>query len=250
MREMILPETGSKRKLLDAAEQLFAEKGFEAVSVRDITQLAKVNVAAVNYHFGSREALLGLVMMRYLLPVTEDRIARLEIIEKKRLADISLEETIEALVLPLMGEVTKSDLSQRLFHRLMGRIFSEQGTGLPSSIEPQIQLANDRFTRLFAALLPQLDPEELAWRIHFLVGGMLHILTHQDIISRLSKGASGSPSIQVTVKRFVDFAAAGMRAGEIRESVVIEKIPVPESPKIPEPLAPPEPISPQVMFDF
>ena len=58
MRDMTIPESGTKRKLLDAAELLFAERGFEAVSVRDITQLAKTNVAAVNYHFGSRDEYL------------------------------------------------------------------------------------------------------------------------------------------------------------------------------------------------
>ena len=74
MRETTIPESGSKRKLLETAEQLFADKGFEAVSVRDITQLAKTNVAAVNYHFGSRDSLLGMVMMRYMQPVTEERL--------------------------------------------------------------------------------------------------------------------------------------------------------------------------------
>ena len=98
MRAVTIPESGSKRKLLDAAEQLFADKGFEAVSVRDITQLAKTNVAAVNYHFGSRDSLLSLVMMRYMLPVTEERIARLEAIERKWSGKTApLEEIIDAL---------------------------------------------------------------------------------------------------------------------------------------------------------
>ncbi len=266
MRDTAIPETGSKRKLLDAAEQLFADHGFESVSVRDITQLAKANVAAVNYHFGSRDALLGMVMMRYLLPVTEERLSRLEVIEKKRIADIFIEEIIEAMVMPLMNVVTRSELSERLFHRLMGRIFSQQGHGLPESVEPQIQLVNDRFTHLFAAKLPDLSAEELAWRIHFLVGGMLHLLTHQDIITRLSKGASGAPTMQVTLDRFIAFAAAGMCNGQNSGPVVIEEIPIqiPQvAPKIDvvpisveepeaaaETVAPPKPPSPQVMFDF
>ncbi|MEO8616967.1 MAG: helix-turn-helix domain-containing protein, partial [Luteolibacter sp.] len=65
MRELTIPESGPKRTLLNAAEQLFATKGFESVSVRDVTQSVKMNVAAVNYHFGSREQMLSLVILRY-----------------------------------------------------------------------------------------------------------------------------------------------------------------------------------------
>ena len=71
-------ESGAKQKLRIAAEQLFAEKGFEAVSVRDITQRSKSNVAAVNYHFGSRDGLVASVLERCVAPVNAERIARLD----------------------------------------------------------------------------------------------------------------------------------------------------------------------------
>jgi len=214
MRDVTFPESGSKRKLLDAAEQLFADKGFEAVSVRDITQLAKTNVAAVNYHFGSREALLGLVMMRYVVPVTEERIARLETLERKWPGKAApLEEIIDAFVRPLVGQVRKSELSERLFYKLMGRIFAQQGDGLPAQIEDQLRQVIDRFTRSFAKALPTVPPEELSWRIHFMAGGMIHLLSNQDVIQRLSSGASGAPTMEATLSRFVRFAAAGLREG-------------------------------------
>ena len=221
MREMTIPESGSKRKLLDAAEQLFAEKGFEAVSVRDITQLAKTNVASVNYHFGSRDGLLALVMTRYMNPVTEERLARLETLEKKWSGkSVPLEEIIDALVRPLVGQVRKSDLTERLFYKLTGRIFAEQGTGLPPQIEEQFRQISERFTRAFAKALPTVSPEELAWRIHFVIGGMIHMLTHQEILQRLSGGASGAPTMEATLGRFIRFAAAGLREGLATEEPV------------------------------
>ena len=221
MRNTTYPESASKRKLLDAAEQLFADKGFEAVSVRDITQLAETNVAAVNYHFGSREALLGLVMMRYMVPVTEERLARLESVERKWPGKgAPLEEIIDAFVRPLVGQVRKSELAERLFFKLMGRIFSQQSDGLPPQIEEQLRRVLDRFSRAFAKSLPTVSPEELCWRIHFMAGGMIHLLSHQDIIHRLTDGASGSPTIDTTLSRFVRFVAAGMREGTVTEEVV------------------------------
>ncbi|MEO5914532.1 MAG: TetR family transcriptional regulator [Luteolibacter sp.] len=221
MREMTIPESGSKRKLLDAAEQLFAEKGFEAVSVRDVTQLAKTNVAAVNYHFGSRDGLLALVMMRYMIPVTEERIARLDSAERKWSGKpVPLEEIIDALVRPLVGQVRKSELSERLFYKLTGRIFAEQGNGLPPQIEDQLRQISDRFTRAFAKALPTVPPEDLAWRIHFVIGGMIHMLTHQDILQRLSAGVSGAPTMEATLGRFIRFAAVGLREGTMTEEPV------------------------------
>lgn len=231
MREITFPESGSKRKLLDAAEQLFAEKGFEAVSVRDITQLAKTNVAAVNYHFGSRENLLTMVMTRYMTPVNEERIARLETLERKWSGkSVPLEEIIDALVRPFVGQVRKSELSERLFYKLMGRTFAQQGDGLPPQIEEQLKNVVQRFTRAFTKALPAVSPDELAWRIHFMVGGMIHMLTHQEILHRLTSGASGTPAMEAIVSRFIRFSAAGLREGLEFEA--------------------PVPKGPQVLFDF
>ena len=226
MREMTIPESGSKRKLLDAAELLFAEKGFEAVSVRDITQLAKTNVAAVNYHFGSRDALLTLVMMRYMTPVTEERLARLESVERKWSGkSVPLEEIIDALVRPLVGQVKKSELAERLFYKLTGRICAEQGDGLPPQIEEQFRQSGERFSKAFAKALPTVPPEELAWRIHFVIGGMIHMLTHQEIFHLVSGGASGAPTMEDTLGRFIRFAAAGLREGTVQEEAPAKKGP-------------------------
>ncbi len=223
MRDMTLPESGPKRILLDAAEQLFAEKGFEAVSVRDITQFVKTNVAAVNYHFGSRGALLSLVMMRYLLPINEERLARLETVERRSPGKAApLEEIIDAFVRPLVTQVRKSDLSERLFYKLAGRIFAEHGDGMPAQIEDQLRPVIERFTRSFAKALPTLAMEELVWRIHFLTGGMIYLLTHQDHIHRQSSGASGAPTMEATLSRFIRFAAVGLREGTPSDEPVIK----------------------------
>ncbi len=226
MRDFTIPESGAKRKLLDAAELLFAEKGFEAVSVRDITQLAKTNIAAVNYHFGSRDHLLTLVMMRYMTPVTEERLVRLDFVEGKWPGKSApLEQIIDALVRPLVGQVKKSELTERLFYKLTGRIFAQQGDGLPQQIEEQFKQVSERFSKAFAKALPSLPPEELAWRIHFVIGGMIYMLTHGEVFHRISGGASGSPTMEVTLSRFIRFAAAGLREGAVEAMAPAEEGP-------------------------
>ncbi len=214
MRDSLVPDTGSKRRLLDAAEALFAEKGFEAVSVRDITQRAEANVAAVNYHFGSREELVTLVMMRYIKPVNEERLARLEAVERSwGVKSVPLEEVIDAFVRPLVSQVKRSEHSERLFCRLLGRIFGQLDEMMPPVVEEDCRPVFNRFMRAFSNALPSLTAEDLIWRLHFVGGGMIHMLTHQETLHRISGGASGMPPVETTVSRFIRFAAAGFRQG-------------------------------------
>ncbi len=214
-----------KRNLLDAAEQLFADRGFESVSVRDITALAKANVAAVNYHFGSRPGLIALVVTRYISPINEERLARLDKLERSYPGKaVPLEEVIDAFVRPLIGAVRKSELSERLFYKLIGRIFAMQGDGIPPAIKDQIQVLSDRFIRAFGKSLPSLDEEELVWRIHFMIGGMIHMLMQEDLLHQMSHGASGRPSMETIVVRFVRYAAAGLREG-VEDGSVTKKGP-------------------------
>jgi AcrR family transcriptional regulator len=214
MHDLKSPQSESKRRLLDAAEQLFAERGFDVVSVRDVTQLAKANVAAINYHFGTRDGLIAQVVARHLTPVNEERLARLETLERKWSGKVPpLEEVIDAFVRPLVSAVRKSELSERLLCALLGRIFALQGALLPSAIEDQARHLSDRFTRVLGKALPAVSPEELAWRTHFVIGAMIHMLLNQDLLHRITNGVSGMPSMDVTLGRFIRFACAGLREG-------------------------------------
>lgn len=211
---MIVPNGGPKLRLVEAAERLFAENGFEVVSVRDITQAAGGNVAAVNYHFGSRDGLVEVVMTRYITPVNEERLARLDAAEQKW-ADqaVPIEEVVDAFVRPLITQVEKSELSEQLFYRLVGRIFGSHGNAIPAGIEAQISVLIGRFTQALGRSLPTLAQEDLVWRMHFVVGAMIHMLTHGESLMRLSHGTAGTPTMEATLERFLRFAVAGLRHG-------------------------------------
>jgi hypothetical protein len=170
-------------------------------------------------------------MMRYMTPVNEERLARLDTLERKWSGKpVPLEEIIDALVRPLVGQLRKSELSERLFYKLMGRTFAQQADGLPLQIEEQLRSVVQRFTRACAKALPTVSADDLSWRLHFMVGGMIHMLTHQEILHRLTGGASGLPSMDAVLSRFIRFSAAGMREGLEAEAPTAK--------------------GPQVMFDF
>lgn len=206
MREMKVPESGSKRKLLDIAEQLLAAKGFESVSVRDITQAAKANVAAINYHFGSRDGLFSLVMHHHVLPLNEERLARLEKIDRKGAGkSAELEEIVDAWVRPLVNPTRHSALSEQSFHKLVGQIFSLQVEALPAAIQDSMQQVVDRFTRSFSKALPTVVSDDLDARLHFMTGGLTHLLLNPPV--------PPATTIEATLSRFIRFAAAGLREG-------------------------------------
>jgi len=214
MNRTFVPIEGPKLRLVEAAEKLFAERGFDVVSVRDITQAAGGNVAAVNYHFGSRDGLVEVVMTRYISPVNEERLMRLEAAERKWAGNaVPVEEVVDAFVRPLITQVGKSELSEKLYARLVGRIFGTQCHGMPAEIEAQLVVSIGRFVKVLSKSLPTLAEEDLLWRLHFVIGAMIYMLTHGDALQRLSQGLAGTPSMETTLARFLNFAVAGLRDG-------------------------------------
>lgn len=214
MKRTLVPKEGPKLRLIEAAEKLFAQHGFEVVSVRDITQAAGGNVAAVNYHFGSRDALVAVVMTRYLTPVNAERLARLQAAEQEWLGQaVPVEEVVDALVRPLITQVGKSELSEQLFYRLVGRISGSHGTGIPAEIEAQAVVLISRFTQVLGKSLPWVAEEDLVWRLHFVIGAMIYMLTHGETVRRLSPGAAGTADMASTLERLLRFAVAGLRDG-------------------------------------
>jgi len=215
MHTLTIPSAGPKLKLVEAAERLFADRGFEAVSVRDVTVMAGLNVAAVNYHFGSRNGLVAAVMTRYVTPINDERLARIEAAERKWAGKaVPLEEIVEAFARPLITRVRKSELSEKLFHKLLGRIFGEQSGALSPELETQFQSVATIFMRVLAKTLPDLSMEEIVWRMHFMAGAMIHLLTHGEMMQRFSQGAAGSPTTDTSFARFTRFVCAGLREGQ------------------------------------
>jgi AcrR family transcriptional regulator len=212
MNQTIVPNSGPKLRLVEAAEKLFAENGFEAVSVRDITKEAGANVAAVNYHFGSRDGLVVAVMSRYLTPVNQERLVRLDRAEKNT-SEQAIEEILAAFVKPLVDQVGRSELSEKLYCKLAGRIYGEQAIALPTEIEYQTRNVIERFTRALQKLLPGFTGEELIWRLHFIAGGLIHLMTHTDFLYRVAGSLCGTPPMDLTITRFIQFSAAGLRDG-------------------------------------
>lgn len=200
----------TKERLLDTTERLVAERGFDGVSLRDITNGAGVNVAAVNYHYGSKENLYEAVQSRYLLPVNEERFERLERVE---LEGGGVRDVLEAFMRPLLTMVTRSKLSEQLFFKLVGRCVLDQNMRMSGEMTESFQRVAERFVAALSLRLPDLSQEELLWRLHFASGVVDQTLLFGDMLKQVTEGASGDPDYELSLARMIDFCHAGLKAG-------------------------------------
>ncbi len=212
MPKTATPTSDTRTRILDAAESLIAESGFRNVSLRQITGVAGVNIAAVNYHFGSREALIGEVLARVIRPINQQRLHLLTIAENSHTGPVPLEEILEALHRPVVAEMLRSPHQTPVYLRLAGRCLSEPPEHFSETLVELFREVIARFMSATKASLPCLDAASIFWRMHFSVGTMIYALTHEDRLPLLSGGIVKATDPEDTLRRLIEFTAGGLRA--------------------------------------
>ncbi len=200
-------------RLLDAAEALFAERGFEGASLREITSRARTNLAAANYHFRSKEALLDAVLERRVGPMNQERLQRLEAAEARAgERGPELEEILEILVGPPLRRTR--DAAGGAFLRIVGRLHAGSGAHW-ERFHANFRPIKERFTHALERASPGLSREELFWRVHFAIGAMVGVMMDCQRLSEISNGLCDPKDADAAIDQLVPFLAAGMRAPSI-----------------------------------
>jgi AcrR family transcriptional regulator len=199
----MIERADTKTRILDAAEKLFGEKGFDATSLRDITTEADVNLAAVNYHFQTKESLIEAVILRGAAPVNGRRLAMLEAAGPKA----TIEQIVEAFVAPVL------EYDFQPMAPLMARVLSSPEI-MQRVFKHHIEMLSRRFVDAIGVALPELSQSERMWRLHFTAGAMAHTVTRAPVMRDLFGGVLNINDRQLLIARVVRFAAAGFRAPE------------------------------------
>jgi AcrR family transcriptional regulator len=201
----------TRNRILDVAERMFGERGFPATSLRDITTEAGVNVASVNYHFGSKEALLAEVLERRLKPINERRLELLDAVEA-RAGDgpPELEAVVRAFLSPPFHSQRVWGEKGPGFLRLVGRIHSETNEEFRATFVKQFDTVFQRFTAALRRALPSLDDADVSWRMLFMVGSMAFTMSWGPTLVSRESGAARDP--EDVLESLVLYAAAGMAA--------------------------------------
>lgn len=204
-----MPPTETKARILDAAEALFAERGFEA-PMRSITSRAEVNLAAVHYHFGCKEALVRAVLERRIGPINRERLERLDALEARHAPEaVPLRAMIEAFVGP---PLRLPACCGSPVMRLLGHTLSLPEGPIRTVISEQFQEVVERFTTAIGRSLPRLPPRDVYWRFLFMVGAMAHSMALSRELERMSKGLCDARDPEATIRRLVEFVASGFDA--------------------------------------
>jgi AcrR family transcriptional regulator len=205
---MSLQHFSTKDRILHAAEELFAQQGFASTSLRQVTSRADVNIAAVNYHFGSKDNLVNEVFRRRMDEMSAQRLEALK--AATRNVPGQLEPVLAAFVEPALA-MAQDRHGGGAFIRVIARAYAESNEGLRKFLSEQYGHVLREFAKAIDACVPGLGKEELYRRLDFLSGALTYAMADFGLIKRPS-GVSDSQHRQRAAAALIRFAAAGFKA--------------------------------------
>lgn len=197
----------TKDRILGAAEELFAQYGFAGTSLRQVTSRADVNIAAVNYHFGSKENLVNEVFRRRMDEMSEQRLTRLRAAQEE--SPGQLEPILAAFIQPALALTL--DRHGSAFVRVLARAYAEKNDRLRKFLSDNYGQVLREFAKALAPCLEGLGKEELYWRMDFIAGALTYAMADFGLIKRPAS-MSERAFAEKTAQNLIRFAAAGLRA--------------------------------------
>jgi len=206
----------TKNKIVNAAEVLFSNKGFNGTSLREITSQAEVNLAAVNYHFGSKKELIKAVMSRYmneLAPRLESAFGVLCNEQDKP----SLIEVFSAFIDPLLHLNNFKNNGTSIFLQLLGRGYTDSQGFLRWFLTTQYPDVFANFTQAVHKAYPELSAEEMFWRLHFTMGTIVFTMSSSEALIDIAQNDfNRQVDIAGVIKQVIPYVAAGVAAPIIK----------------------------------
>ncbi|NRA84701.1 MAG: TetR/AcrR family transcriptional regulator [Gammaproteobacteria bacterium] len=202
----------TKTKILNAAEQLFAERGFADTSLRLITSQAEVNLASVNYHFGSKKELIQAVLARYLevfVPSLEQTISSLNSQGDR----YTQHQVFSCLIEPLLALNTFRHRGTTMFLQLLGRGYIESQGHLRWFITTHYGDIMVAFNDAVRQANPHLSKAEIFWRLHFTLGTVVFTMASSNALTDIAKSDFNQDvDIEDLIRRLIPFISAGVSA--------------------------------------
>lgn len=203
-----------KTHILYTSARLFAEKGLAAVSVRDITGEARVNISSLNYYFGSKEHLIREVFETLLRPLQSERIALLDQIEQQAGdGGPDLESVLRAMIEPTIRSAVREDDLSTYLPRLMFQAFSFARSSIGEEVGEENDRVTMRFINALARAAPDIPYEDICWRYYLILGGFALLCTDArgaQRLRRLSDGLCDTDDADRIIEEMIAFFLPGM----------------------------------------
>jgi AcrR family transcriptional regulator len=198
----------TKDRILGAAEELFAQFGFTGTSLRQVTSRADVNIAAVNYHFGSKENLVNEVFRRRMDDMSARRLDGLAAATAHHPGE--LEPILAAFVEPALA-LSQDRNGGAAFVRVVARAYAEKNDSLRKFLSDHYGHVLREFAKAIASAVPGMSKEELYWRLDFLAGALTYAMADFGMIKRPA-GVTEAAHRGRAARELIRFAAAGFRS--------------------------------------
>ena len=202
----------TRTAILTAAERLYAERGFSDVTLRDIVAEANVNLAAVNYHFGSKDELIAELFVTRSIALNRERLRELRAAEEKGGGRAEISDILRALVGPTLRGCLGPENERSTAARFMIRVNIE-------SVPPIRRIRNreiDHLRKFIAAMaraLPGCGEVELYWGLHFALAMAQQTVRDSERLQKLSDGKCDVDDVEAVVERVVAVAATALTGG-------------------------------------
>lgn len=207
------PNTDTRDRILDAAERLFVEHGFDGTSMRMITGAANANLAAVNYHFGSKDALVQAVFRRRLTALNQRRLAALDRLEADAAGEpLKPSRIVEAFFGNALELAADTEQGGRTFMRLLARTYNEPNAFVRQFLAEEYAEVMDRFLGALFRALPEVPRAEILWRFHFMIGAMAFAIAGLGGLSELIDDLPKDDDPARLLPRLMSFLLGGLRA--------------------------------------
>ena len=210
--------SGTKARILTAAEHLFTSRGFSGVTMREVARRASTNVASAHYHFGSKEGLVIEMLRHRIAPINAERLRLLDEAKHqsggKPLKPIVI---FTALLLPIGQAATGSKGPDSRFMQLVGRSFTEPASFLEKVHRRLFQELSDIFMVELRRSHPEAQEEDLFWNLHFVVATMLGALANHRRLAPFSGGLCKDKDVAEMIQRLIVFAVGGFTASIVND---------------------------------
>ncbi len=205
----------TRQRILDSAEAVFMTLGFDGTSMRQVTSEAHVNLAAVNYHFGSKEGLFHAVLRRRLDGLNQERLRVLDELEAKAAgAPLKPSLIVDAFFGTLLRMAAREGSGGGVFLRLIGRTLTEPGEFIRALLAEEFADVLERYKQALFRALPDVPKEEIVWRFHFMLGATSYAIAGIDTLRLVTdwQADEAGDNIDQLLPRLMSFLLGGLRA--------------------------------------
>jgi AcrR family transcriptional regulator len=211
-----MPSDQTRSAILAAAERLYADRGFGDVTLRDIVAAANVNLAAVNYHFGSKDELIAELFVTRSLALNRERLRELKAAEEEGGGTADIADILRALVGPTLRGCLGPDNQRSTAARFMIRVSIE-------SVPPIRRIRNreiDHLRKFIGAMrrsLPARSEVDLYWGLHFALAMAQQTVRDSERLTKLSEGKCDVDDVDGIIARVVAVAVMALTRSAVKE---------------------------------